>query len=112
MPECHCRCLLQLLDVARGMYHLHEAGLLHRDLKSPNVLAVSCHRVLVIATCMALLLGSDPSEITCSWCQAGKLPRVWLGTFRTAGYFHDDVVRGSGPEDPATSATHGFLPYP
>ena len=39
--------LLQLLDAAKGMLYLHKIGMVHRDLKSPNLLVDSTWRVKV-----------------------------------------------------------------
>jgi serine/threonine protein kinase len=41
--------LLQLLDAAKGMLHLHKKGIIHRDLKSPNLLVDSTWKVKVRA---------------------------------------------------------------
>jgi serine/threonine protein kinase len=39
--------LAQALDAAKGMLYLHRRGIVHRDLKSPNLLVDSTWRVKV-----------------------------------------------------------------
>lgn len=45
--ECLSQVLTVLRDIAKGMCHIHEAGVAHRDLKPANVLLGACGGVRV-----------------------------------------------------------------
>ncbi len=42
-----CRGHKIALDIARGLFYLHDKGIVHFDLKSPNILLVSLLKKLI-----------------------------------------------------------------
>jgi serine/threonine protein kinase len=54
------------LDAAKGMNYLHTSDppVIHRDLKSPNLLVDKHWRVKVVAACTALSLALQPTALS------------------------------------------------
>lgn len=65
-PLAHALQVAFLYDIARGMLFLHKSGILHRDLKSANVLVFDNHRLKLCDFGMAKVKGSSTTTVSSS----------------------------------------------
>ena len=77
------------IQTARALAHAHERGLLHRDLKSSNIIVTSDHRIKVVDFGLAKLLG--PSAIAQPTLGPSTSSRMLVGT---PAYMSPEVLRG------------------
>lgn len=57
-----------LTDAARALEFLHRKGLIHRDIKSPNILLDSQHRCKIADFGMARQIGTDMTVVGTGEC--------------------------------------------
>jgi len=69
--------ILQLIDIAQGLQYLHSIGVIHGDLKGPNILISDDHRARLIDFGLAGVI-HDPDTVNLLTTQASNV----LGTTR------------------------------
>jgi serine/threonine protein kinase len=80
------RRLAMLLDAARGVAYLHARGVVHRDLKSPNLLVTADWRVKIADFHLSKLLeGAGSGAVTVSATAGGAMNPRWLAPEILAG---------------------------
>jgi serine/threonine protein kinase len=68
------RRLAMALDAAKGMLYLHESGVVHRDLKSPNLLVDKSWKVKVAGVCHQRYLPVRPAALSVPGRHVSHLP--------------------------------------
>ncbi|KAI0566881.1 Serine threonine protein kinase-related domain containing protein [Gracilaria domingensis] len=87
-----------VLGIAEGLYHLHKSKVIHRDLKSPNIMRRTDGTPVIIDLGLSALLNrtnSAPARVN-NAAENNENRKQQLASAASATYYHEETRTGKG----------------